>query len=58
MNDALKVLAEATKVKPVWNENSKTWNYDLPGRDIEGEGLTIRVAITEDRKGLILVTGF
>jgi hypothetical protein len=58
MNDALKVLVESRNVKPVWNEKNRSWNYDLTGRDIEGEELTIRIAITEDQKGVILVTGF
>lgn len=58
INDAIQVLENATEVKPRWNVKATTWNYDLPGMDVEAEELTIRVAITPDGKGLILVTGF
>lgn len=57
LQDALKVLKEASEAKPKWNTNSKTWNYDLHGKDINGEELTIRIAI-EDGGHVIFVTGF
>jgi hypothetical protein len=41
---------------PEWNETYHEWNYDVEGADIEGEPLTIRVAIAEDT--LTLITGF
>ena len=58
INDAVRVLENATEARPKWNTKSATWNYDLYGKDIEGEALTIRIAITEDVNGVILVTGF
>jgi hypothetical protein len=56
MNDVIKVLENHDRVKPVWNENAKCWNYDFRGKDFEGEALTIRVA--PDDGAVILVTGF
>lgn len=56
MNDVIKVLEESTRIKHVWNTKSKSWNYDVIGKDIGGESLTIRIAVTED--GIVLVTGF
>ncbi len=57
LQDALKVLKEASEAKPKWNTKSKTWNYDLHGQDINGVELKIRIAI-EDASRVILVTGF
>lgn len=58
MNDALKVLCEAKSAKAVWNDRRETWNYDIAGRAIDGEPLTVRVAISEEDNGIVLVTGF
>ena len=58
INDAIQVLENARDARPKWNMKSTTWNYDLDGKDIEGEKLTIRIAMTEDMNGVILVTGF
>ena len=41
IQDALKVLGAAKQVKAVWNNQHESWNYDLPGKDIDGEELTI-----------------
>jgi hypothetical protein len=41
---------------PEWDASHHEWNYDVEGTDIEGEPLTIRVAIAEDT--LTLITGF
>jgi hypothetical protein len=56
MNDVIKVLDKPEAIKPSWNTKAKTWNYDIKGEDIEGEPLTVRVAVEEDE--LVLVTGF
>lgn len=58
IHDAIRVLEKATDARPKWNTKLATWNYDLSGTDIEGEELTIRIAITDDDNGVILVTGF
>jgi hypothetical protein len=58
IQDALHVLENAKDARPKWNSEAATWNYDLSGKDIEGEELTIRIAITEDDDGVVLVTGF
>ena len=58
INDAIQVLENTKEARPKWNTKLATWNYDLDGKDIEGEKLTIRIAITEDINGVILVTGF
>ena len=58
IHDTIQVLENAKEARPKWNAKSAAWNYDLDGKDIEGEKLTIRIAITEDINGVILVTGF
>ena len=58
MSDAIKVLSEAKEIKPAWNTRLACWNYDIEGRDHDGNELTIRVAPTDDLKGVVLVTGF
>ena len=58
INDAIQVLENAREARPKWNTKLAAWNYDLDGKDVEGEKLTIRVAITEDIHGVVLVTGF
>lgn len=58
MLDARKVLCECKTVKTLWNDRYGSWNYDLVGKDIEGNELTIRIAIDDETKGIILVTGF
>ena len=58
MIDTENVLEKATEVKPVWNDNNNTWNYDIPGKDIDGRSLTIRIAPGDDPKHVELVTGF
>jgi len=57
IQDALKVLGAAKQVKAVWNDQIETWNYDLPGKAIDGEDLTIRIAVIDENR-IILVTGF
>lgn len=56
ISDAIKVLEERKKIKPSWNTNTGTWNYDVEGHDNDGHPLTIRIAVAEE--GLVLVTGF
>ena len=58
INDAIQVLENAKEASPKWNAKAATWNYDIPGVDIEGESLTVRIAITEDPREIVLVTGF
>jgi len=58
MIDTENVLENATEVKSVWNDNNNTWNYDMPGKDIDGRSLTIRIAPGDDPKHVTLVTGF
>lgn len=58
MHDAVKVLEEGTIVAaPIWNERTETWNYDVHGTDIEGDSLTVRIAI-DDPRTVVLVTAF
>ena len=58
MIDTENVLENATEVKSVWNDNNNTWNYDIPGKDIDGHSLTIRIAPGDDTKHVELVTSF
>lgn len=58
IQDALAVLENGTvSATPVWNEEKRTWNYDVRGTDIEGEPLTVRIAV-EDPRSIVLVTAF
>jgi Domain of unknown function (DUF4258) len=57
MEDVFQVLETGRLWKPPqWNATYKNWEYDIEGRDIEGDPLTIRVAIDDDE--LTLITGF
>lgn len=63
ITDARKVLGECTTIKPVLNTNEKShgyknWNYDFTGKDTDGNDLVIRIAVTDDKEGIVLVTGF
>jgi hypothetical protein len=58
MTDAVAVLEAARRIKPVWNTNTGTWNYDVPGKDLDGNELTIRIVPADDHAGIVLVTGF
>ena len=58
MNDVINVLDKATTVRPSWNTNTETWNYDVKGRDLDGNELTIRIVPNDDDDGIVLVTGF
>jgi hypothetical protein len=59
MQDALEVLRTGTVIPaPIWNEKTVSWNYDIGGRDLEGESLTVRVAPMAFHTGLVLVTAF
>lgn len=57
--DALEVLRTGTvSPAPLWNDKTEAWNYDIAGQDIEGDALTVRVAPTFSRNGVVLVTAF
>ena len=58
MQDAFFVLERGAVARtPEWNERTGTWNYDVRGTDIEGEPLTIRIAVVGER-AIVLVTGY
>jgi hypothetical protein len=44
--------------KPEWSEDHRNWKYRLRGTDIEGEELTLIVAIREEEQTLAVVTKF
>lgn len=59
IQDAMEVLRTfASNPRAVWNDRHEAWNYDVEGSDLEGEPLTVRVAFSQSRTKLILVTGF
>lgn len=58
MTDAITVLEARKQIKAVWNDKAVAWNYDVPGIDLDGNELTIRIALADERNGIILVTGF
>lgn len=58
IRDALAVLEGGTVAPtPRWNERTGTWNYDVRGADVEGDSLTVRIAI-EGPCSIVLVTAF
>lgn len=58
MQDALAALERGTvSTRPIWNEGTATWNYDVRGTDEEGEPLTVRIAV-EGPSFVVLVTAF
>lgn len=58
MQDAVDILEGGTIAPtPEWNDRTGTWNYDIHGTDIEGDALTVRVAVA-DPQTIILVTAF
>lgn len=58
MQDALTILEGGTlRARPIWNERAGAWNYDVHGTDLEGETLTLRIAVL-DAFSIILVTAF
>jgi hypothetical protein len=59
MQDVENVLEHGHVLRaPEWKAKHRSWNYAVAGRDIEGEPLTIVVAIDERRFSLILVTAW
>lgn len=56
--DAFAVLEGGTVAPtPRWNQRTGTWNYDVHGTDVDGEPLTVRIAV-EGLRSIILVTAF
>ncbi len=59
IQDALEVFRTGmVSPTPEWNENTNSWNHDIIGTDLEGDELTVRVAPTANKSGLVLVTAF
>lgn len=59
MQDVENVLEHGHVLRaPEWKAKHRSWNYAVAGRDIEGEPLTVVVAIDEQRFSLILVTAW
>ncbi|HBH78394.1 MAG TPA: DUF4258 domain-containing protein [Nitrospira sp.] len=57
VQDALEVFHTGTvSSAPIWNDKTKSWNYDIAGIDLNGDELTVRVA--PSKQGLVLVTAF
>jgi hypothetical protein len=59
MRDALNVL-ELGQVKrpPRWSSNHQNWEYAVEGTDIDGDSLTMCVAIDYEQEILTVITGF
>ena len=41
---------------PEWNDETTRYNYFITGKDIEGEELTLKIAISNDEEMTILIT--
>jgi hypothetical protein len=46
------------KRHPEWSEDHRNWKYRLLGRDIEGDELTLIVAVNTDEQTLAVITKF
>jgi hypothetical protein len=57
-DDLLNVLLKGAIQKIELNANSGHWVSDVVGHDIDGEGLTVKVAIDEVGQQLICITVF
>lgn len=57
MQDTEVLLERGAVTSAQWNELRRTWNYDIFGTDIEGEPLTVQIAV-EGPSSIILVTPF
>jgi hypothetical protein len=58
IQDALAVLERGTlAARATWNNQVGSWNYDVHGTDLEGDSLTVRIAVL-DPLSVILVTAF
>lgn len=59
MHDVLNVL-EAGQVKrpPRWSSDHHNWEYTVEGTGIDGESLTIYLAIDCNQEIITLITGF
>jgi hypothetical protein len=59
MQDVLNVFEHGhAKIPAYWNSAYHNWEYDIEGADIEGDSLTIRVAIDRGQQVITLITGF
>lgn len=59
MQDVENVLEHGHVLRtPEWKATHRSWNYAVAGHDIEGEPLTVVVAIDEQRFSLLLVTAW
>lgn len=57
MQDIMHVIEHGRlKQNFLWNEKCSQWNFDIKGLAIDGEPLTVRLAIEKNK--LILITGF
>lgn len=43
---------------PEWNDEHSEYNYFITGKDIEGEELTIKIAISDNEEMTILITSY
>jgi hypothetical protein len=43
---------------PEWNDETTRYNYFITGKDIEGEELTLKIAISDDEEMIFLITTY
>ena len=59
IHDAIEVFRTGTITRdPIWNDAQGDWRYDVLGCDVEGQPLTIRIAVAPNMSGVILISGF
>jgi len=59
MSDVLNVFENGRISKPPeWNKEYEEYNYFVTGEDIEGEELTLRIAISEEEDMITLITPY
>jgi len=59
MADIFNVIETGTiERRPEWNEDEREYNYFMVGKDIEGDRLTLKVAISTQDEMLTFITGY
>ena len=58
MRDVEHVLRTGVVGDPTWHERSGNWTYRVSGTDLDGDGLTVVVALDPAWARITIVTGF
>ena len=56
--DVEHVLRTGSVGKPAWDERFGNWTYRVSGSDLDGDDLTVVVALDTERPRITIITGF